>query len=162
MSSFPHSQSFPGSTAKCSGSILCSESVRGITTAGGNKNKHQKTIKKYTYISEDCGQTASFISYLIFSSWLWMVLSLGIQTMAASLFDCKSFQGCIRSSINKAPHKCDSTYPKIHCMPKKSQSEGADQLRPSQKHSLGFLGSLGFFCGQFFSVQILSEAFTVV
>lgn len=32
VSSFPHSQSFPGSTAKCRGSILYSESVRGITT----------------------------------------------------------------------------------------------------------------------------------
>lgn len=31
LSSFPHSQSFPGSTAKCKGSNLCSESVRGIT-----------------------------------------------------------------------------------------------------------------------------------
>lgn len=31
LSSFPHSQSFPGSTAKCKGSSLCSESVRGIT-----------------------------------------------------------------------------------------------------------------------------------
>lgn len=31
LSSFPHSQSFPGSTAKCRGSNLCSESVRGIT-----------------------------------------------------------------------------------------------------------------------------------
>lgn len=31
LSSFPHSQSFPGSTAKCRGSSLCSESVRGIT-----------------------------------------------------------------------------------------------------------------------------------
>lgn len=31
LSSFPHSQSFPGSTAKCKGSSLCSESVRGMT-----------------------------------------------------------------------------------------------------------------------------------
>lgn len=31
-SSLPHSQSSPGSTAKCKGSILWSESVRGITT----------------------------------------------------------------------------------------------------------------------------------
>lgn len=33
LSSLPHSQSFPGSTAKCRGSSLCSESVRGITAA---------------------------------------------------------------------------------------------------------------------------------
>ena len=38
LSSFPHSQSFPGSTAKCRGSNLCSESVRGIT-AGTQKRE---------------------------------------------------------------------------------------------------------------------------
>lgn len=39
LSSFPHCQSFPGSTAKCTGSSLCSESVRGITAAGGGEQK---------------------------------------------------------------------------------------------------------------------------
>lgn len=38
LSSFPHSQSFPGSTAKCRGNSLCSESVRGIT-AGTQKRE---------------------------------------------------------------------------------------------------------------------------
>lgn len=37
LSSFPHCHSFPGSTAKCTGSSLCSESVRGITAAPGQK-----------------------------------------------------------------------------------------------------------------------------
>jgi len=37
LSSFPHSQSFPGSTAKCKGSNLCSESVRGITAEAEKK-----------------------------------------------------------------------------------------------------------------------------
>lgn len=40
LSSLPHSQLFPGSTAKCKGSSLCSESVSGIT-AGGGKTRHQ-------------------------------------------------------------------------------------------------------------------------
>lgn len=40
LSSLPHSQLFPGSTAKCKGSSLCSESVSGIT-AGGGKTCHQ-------------------------------------------------------------------------------------------------------------------------
>lgn len=31
LSSLPHSQSLPGSTAKCSASSLCSESVSGMT-----------------------------------------------------------------------------------------------------------------------------------
>lgn len=49
LSSFPHSQSFPGSTAKCKGSNLCSESVRGITAevekkqgVGWGEQKQQK------------------------------------------------------------------------------------------------------------------------
>lgn len=51
LSSFPHSQSFPGSTAKCKGSNLCSESVRGITAEaekkqglGWGKQKGQKRL----------------------------------------------------------------------------------------------------------------------
>lgn len=42
VSSLPHSQSLPGSTAKCRGSILCSESVRGITTADRDGEKYSE------------------------------------------------------------------------------------------------------------------------
>lgn len=38
LSSLPHSQSLPGSTAKCRASSLCSESVSGITA----RNEGQK------------------------------------------------------------------------------------------------------------------------
>lgn len=41
LSSLPHSQPFPGSTAKCKGSSLCSASVSGITAAEG-ETRHQE------------------------------------------------------------------------------------------------------------------------
>lgn len=52
LSSFPHSQSFPGSTAKYKGSNLCSESVRGITAKVEKKQGfwwggEQKRLKKW-------------------------------------------------------------------------------------------------------------------
>lgn len=40
LSSFPHSQSFPGSTAKCRGNSLCSESVRGITAETEERERY--------------------------------------------------------------------------------------------------------------------------
>src|SRR4029434_1334142 len=42
LSSLPHSQSLPGSTAKWSDSSLCSESVRGITAAGGRQGGEEE------------------------------------------------------------------------------------------------------------------------
>lgn len=41
LSSLPHSQPFPGSTAKCKGSSLCSESVSGITAEKENETQSQ-------------------------------------------------------------------------------------------------------------------------
>ncbi len=67
VSSLPHSQSFPGSTAKCKGSILCSESVRGITTAGrgGEKSFLRKKIKHFKSVDRNTSECNPFFSHLI-------------------------------------------------------------------------------------------------